>query len=76
MIRKMPLGCITNKKYLGERKLVMTNGKLLDYHDDFRLIFKCQNTKIHVQAEIAAAINIVNFTITHAGLTGKANFMN
>ncbi|XP_031341052.1 cytoplasmic dynein 2 heavy chain 1-like [Photinus pyralis] len=53
----------------GDRKSVHLNGKLVDYHNDFKLILSCRNAQLQLSADLAAVVNVVNFTTTHAGLS-------
>ncbi|KAK5644082.1 hypothetical protein RI129_007927 [Pyrocoelia pectoralis] len=41
----------------------------VDYHSDFKLILSCRNSKLQLPADLAAVVNVVNFTTTHAGLS-------
>ncbi|CAG9863949.1 unnamed protein product [Phyllotreta striolata] len=53
----------------GERRLINMNGKLIDYHKDFKLILCSRNEHIKLPPEISPLVNSLNFTITRAGLT-------
>ncbi|KAK4887690.1 hypothetical protein RN001_003961 [Aquatica leii] len=55
--------------YQGERKLVNVNGKLIDYHDDFKLLLCCRNAHLQLPADLSAVVNVVNFTTTPEGLS-------
>lgn len=56
--------------FVGERKLIKLNGKLVDHHSDFKLILCSRNEQLKLPADIVPLINLLNFTVTHAGLTG------
>lgn len=58
------------KIILGERKLININGKLMDYHSDFQLLMCCRNVHLKLTADVTAAVNVVNFITTRAGLAG------
>ncbi|KAF5303585.1 hypothetical protein FQR65_LT08186 [Abscondita terminalis] len=62
---------ILRKQFIqqGQRKLINVNGKLIDYHDDFKLLLCCRNAHLQLPADIAAVVNVVNFTITPEGLS-------
>lgn len=47
------------------------NGKLMDYHNDFRLILSSRNEYVTLPPEVSPLINLMNFTVTHTGLTGN-----
>ncbi|XP_018579489.1 cytoplasmic dynein 2 heavy chain 1 [Anoplophora glabripennis] len=53
----------------GERKLIKLNGKLVDHHSEFKLILCSRNEQVKLPADVASLINLLNFTVTHAGLT-------
>ncbi|GJQ81468.1 btv [Trypoxylus dichotomus] len=57
--------------YAGERKMININGKLIDCHNDFRLILTSRNSQFKLPAYLCSAIVLVNFSITHSGLTEK-----
>lgn len=53
----------------GERKLINTNGKLVDYHEEFVLILSSRNPNIKIDKSTSAYVNLINFDVTNAGLT-------
>ncbi|KAF5283232.1 hypothetical protein FQA39_LY17379 [Lamprigera yunnana] len=55
--------------YQGVRKLISVNGKLIDYHNEFKLLLCCRNSHLQLPADLAAVVNVVNFTTTPAGLS-------
>ncbi|XP_017783105.1 PREDICTED: cytoplasmic dynein 2 heavy chain 1 [Nicrophorus vespilloides] len=55
--------------YQGERVLINLNGKLIDYHKDFKLILSSRNSHLQLQADLLAILNMINFTTTNDGLT-------
>lgn len=57
--------------FVGERKLIKLNGKLVDHHSDFKLILCSRNEQLKLPADTVSMINVLNFTVTHAGLTGR-----
>lgn len=54
----------------GERKLINVNGKLVDYHPSFSLVLSTRKPNFKIPEFIAAFVNVINFAITNAGLTG------
>lgn len=48
----------------------MLNGKLVDCHRDFRLLLSSRNVLIDLPTDVSSIVNVVNFTMTPAGLTG------
>ncbi|XP_044749353.1 cytoplasmic dynein 2 heavy chain 1 [Coccinella septempunctata] len=55
--------------YQGERRLISLNGKLVDYHPDFKLILSSRDENLQVPSHCTAYISVMNFSLTHAGLT-------
>lgn len=53
----------------GERKLIKLNGKLIDYNDNFRLVLSTRNEHLNITAQMEALISIINFCVSHAGLS-------
>lgn len=58
----------------GERKMIAINGKQIDCHNDFRLILTSRNSQFKIPAYLSSSILVVNFSITHSGLTGNASW--
>ncbi|VEN39261.1 unnamed protein product [Callosobruchus maculatus] len=53
----------------GERKLIKLNGKFMDYNPDFKLILCTRNERMSLPSYIIPLVNLMNFTVTHVGLT-------
>ncbi|KAG5876642.1 hypothetical protein JTB14_012987 [Gonioctena quinquepunctata] len=62
---------ILRKEFIsqGERRLIKLNGKLMDYHGDFKLILCSREECLKLPPDIAPLVNVMNFAVTHAGLT-------
>ncbi|XP_074038391.1 dynein cytoplasmic heavy chain beethoven [Leptinotarsa decemlineata] len=62
---------ILRKEFInqGERRLIKLNGKLIDYHIDFKLIMCSRDQHLKLPPDISPLVNLMNFTVTHSGLT-------
>nr|XP_022905741.1 cytoplasmic dynein 2 heavy chain 1 [Onthophagus taurus] len=57
--------------YQGERKMINLCGKLIDFHPDFQIFLNTRNTQFKIPTDLISCICIVNFNITHSGLSEK-----
>eukprot|EP00050_Salpingoeca_kvevrii_P020215 m.95860 g.95860 ORF g.95860 m.95860 type:complete len:4292 (+) comp8765_c0_seq1:164-13039(+) len=55
----------------GPRFCVQIGDKMVDYHDEFRLIMATRNPQPEIPPDARAIITMVNFTITREGLAGQ-----
>lgn len=62
------LKCRFNKKYL------QVGNKLVDFHEDFKLVLVSRLTKVNVGMEIGAFVTNIPFTTTVSGYTGEWEF--
>lgn len=53
------------------KKMIQVGNKLIDLHDDFRLILICKTNRIEMKDDIAAYITAIPFTITTTGLVDQ-----
>lgn len=51
--------------------MINLNGKLIDYNQNFTLILSSRNEHFQIGSELKSLVSIMNFTVTHSGLTGK-----
>lgn len=56
------------------KKMLHIGNKLIDLHEDFRLIFTTNTEIKHLNGDINANVTIIPFTLTSSGLTGKDYF--
>lgn len=54
------------------KKMLHIGNKLIDLHDDFRLVLISSTEIKHLNGDISANITIIPFTLTASGLTGKS----
>ena len=55
------------------KKMLHVGNKLIDLHEDFRLIMITSTEIKHLNGDINANVTIIPFTLTSSGLTGKWN---
>lgn len=53
------------------KKMMHIGNKLVDLHEDFRLVLIASTEMKHLSGEINANVTIVPFTLTSSGLTGE-----
>lgn len=58
----------------GSRKLIALSGRLIDFHNDFKLFFASRNPSLNITSAISSFLSIINFTTTLSGLSGKYSF--
>lgn len=59
------LKCRFNKKYL------QVASKLVDFHEDFKLVLVSRLSKIDIGMEVGAFVTTIPFTTTVSGYTGE-----
>lgn len=53
------------------KKMIQVGNKLIDLHDDFRLILVCKVNRVEMKDDISAYITVIPFTITESGLVDQ-----
>lgn len=53
------------------KKMLQIGNKLIDLHEEFRLILTTNTEIKHLNGDINANVTIVPFTLTSSGLTGE-----
>lgn len=56
------------------KKMLHIGNKLIDLHEDFRLILTTNSEIKHLNGDINANVTIVPFTLTSSRLTGERNY--
>lgn len=54
------------------KKMLHIGSKLIDLHDDFRLVLINSTEIISLNGDISANVTIIPFTLTASGLTGES----
>lgn len=55
------------------KKMLHIGNKLVDLHEDFRLVFTTNTEIKSLNGDINANVTIVPFTLTSSGLTGESS---
>lgn len=58
------------------KKLIQIGNKMVDFHENFQLIFITKMNAITLGGSIAANIMILPFTVTTSGLSRRFNYVN